>query len=329
MARSLRIEYENAWYHIMDRGARKMAVFNEDSERYLFLDLLNQIHDKYKVEIHAYCLMDNHYHLLIKTPWANLSKSMQHLNGMYVQRYNKMYKTDGPLFRGRFKSIIIDADNYLLRLSRYIHLNPVKSKLTDKAWNYKWSSCNAYLDDSKKTEWIQTNEVLSKFGDTLQRQKYRLFLEEGNDGELETFFNKVTRLPILGAEAFITTITKKYLSNKTLSLEVPEQNFLYKKQLVTVDDLMLIIAQYYQVNIEKLKTSTRGTFNKPRSVAIYLAAQMTGQSLRAISEAFTNITYSGVSRIVSTITINMMQDITLKEEINKIRRLLINSQLKI
>lgn len=322
MSRSLRIEYKNAWYHVMSRGARKMAIFNEDNERELFLELLNQIHSKYQIEIHAYCLMSNHYHLLLRTPLANLSKAMKHLNGIYVQRYNKMYKTDGPLFRGRFKSIIVDADNYLLRLSRYIHLNPVRGKLINQAEDYPWSSCAAYLDDAKKPEWLQTESVLAKFGNKLQRQKYYLFLAEENDGELDAFFNRIRRLPVLGAEVFIATITEKYLSNKTLSLEVPEQIILCKKQLPNIDKLMSIVAQYYQINIDKLKTSTRGKLNKRRSVAIYLASQVTGQGLQAIADIFTGITYSGVSKVVHNISIKMKQDINLQIEIDNIKKLL-------
>lgn len=321
MSRPLRIEYENAWYHVMNRGARKMAIFNEDNERQLFLELLNEIHNKYQIEIHAYCLMGNHYHLLIKTPSANLSKAIKYLNGIYVQRYNKVYKTDGPLFRGRFKSIIVDADNYLLRLSRYIHLNPVKNKLTDRAENYKWSSCAAYLGNTKKPDWLYTNSILARFGEKLQKQKYRLFLQERNDEELDTFFNKIKRLPVLGAKTFIAAITEKYLNNKTLSPEVPEQKLLLAKKIIKIDQLMLTIAQYYQVNIEQLKTSVRGKSNKPRSMAIYLATQMTEESLGTIADVFTNINYSSIPRVVSNIRAKMKQDPSLQTEINEIKKL--------
>ena len=124
MSRALRIEYEGAWYHIMNRGAGKQIIFHNETHYNLFLKLLSEIHNRYRIEVHAYCLMNNHYHLLIRTPLANLSRAMRHINGVYSQRYNGLQKTDGPLFRGRFKSIIIDSENYLLRLSRYIHLNP-------------------------------------------------------------------------------------------------------------------------------------------------------------------------------------------------------------
>jgi len=327
MSRSLRIEYPNAWYHVMNRGARRMNIFHGDEEREIFLELLNQIHNRYQVEVHAYCLMDNHYHLLLKTPLANLSRAMKHLNGMYVQRYNKIQKTDGPLFRGRFKSIVIDAESYLLRLSRYIHLNPVKGKLINRAEKYPWSSCADYLNCRKRHQWLQTNSILGKFGNKLQKQKYRIFLEE-NDKELDTFFNKMQRIPILGTEAFIKTITEKYLSNKTLLSELPEQRLLYKKQLPTIEKIISKVAQYYQIDIAHLKESIRGKFNQPRSVAIYLACMLTNQNLQTIADVFGDITYSNVSRIVKNIYVQTVKNSVLSKEIDQIKNLVSNSQLK-
>jgi putative transposase len=321
MSRSLRIEYKDAWYHVMNRGARKMDIFIEDKERWLFLELLNEIYNKYQIEIHAYCLMGNHYHLLIKTPLANLSRAMQYLNGIYVQRYNKMYKTDGPLFRGRFKAVILDVDNYLLRLTRYIHLNPVKANLTKRAGDYLWSSCPAYLGHIATPDWLQTKFVLTQFGDKLQRQKYRLFLQEANDGELDTFFSKDKRHPVLGTEAFVTTVTEKYLYNSELSLEIPEQNFLLKKQFIELDDLIVNVSRYYQVSIDKLNESIRGKFNKPRSVAIYLATRMSGEGLVNIADRFSINNYSGVSKVASKIGTMIKQDANLRKEVEEIKML--------
>src|ERR1700690_4073526 len=110
MSRPLRIEFPGAFYHVMNRGAGRRNIFHSDSHFELFFDLLEQAHDQFKIEIHAFCLMNNHYHLLIKTPLPNLSKAMGFINGIYTQKYNKIEKTDGPLFRGRFKAILVEAD---------------------------------------------------------------------------------------------------------------------------------------------------------------------------------------------------------------------------
>jgi putative transposase len=318
MSRSLRIEYENAWYHVMNRGARKMPIFNTYGERQLFLELLKQIHDRYHIEIHAYCLMGNHYHLLLRTPIANLSRAIKHLNGTYVQRYNKAYKVDGPLFRGRFKAIIVDAENYLLSLSRYIHLNPVRGKLVNNAEDYEWSSCAAYLGKTKKPEWLQTNIVLTKFGDKLQQQRYRSFLEKDDEETLDIFFSKKNSFPILGTKEFVADIAEKYLKNKPLSPEIPEQKLVSSKDLPQLAELLLAVAQFYKIDIDTLKTSIRGKSNKPRMVAIYLANHMTGKKLQTIGDMF-NITYSGISKTTREIAMQMEQDTNLREEINNLR----------
>jgi REP element-mobilizing transposase RayT len=122
MARPLRILYENAWYHVMNRGASRIKTFYNDDNYKLFLDLLSDTYQRFNLETHAYCLMPNHYHLLVRTPLANLSRCMRHIDGLYTQKFNRIGKRDGALFRGRYKAILIDADSYLLQLSRYIHL---------------------------------------------------------------------------------------------------------------------------------------------------------------------------------------------------------------
>ena len=125
MSRPLRIEYPGAFYHIMNRGADRIDVFHDPEFFRLFLDIISEANEKYELEIHSYCLMNNHYHLLIKTPQSNLSKIMKFINGVYTQRCNILRDGDGPLFRGRYKSLLVDTDSYLLQVSRYIHLNPV------------------------------------------------------------------------------------------------------------------------------------------------------------------------------------------------------------
>ena len=125
MARLPRINLENGWYHLMNRGAGRRNIFDKDFHFTVFLKTLAQITSSFEVEIHSYCLMPNHYHLLMRTPHANISRAMHYLDGVYTQRYNRLVKTDGPLFRGRFKSILIDADSYLARVSRYMRCTQI------------------------------------------------------------------------------------------------------------------------------------------------------------------------------------------------------------
>ncbi|MCU7815442.1 MAG: transposase [Candidatus Thiodiazotropha sp. (ex Rostrolucina anterorostrata)] len=153
MSRPLRVEYENAFYHVMNRGRGRQQVFREAAYYEAFLDCLK--------EAHAYCLMGNHYHLLISTPRGNLSRVMRHVNGVYTQRHNRLRRTDGPLFRGRYKAILVDASSYLLQLSRYIHRNPIEihKSLVQQLDDYPWSSYPAYVGKAKPPDWLSREAV--------------------------------------------------------------------------------------------------------------------------------------------------------------------------
>ena len=126
MPRPIRIQYEHAHYHVMNRGRARQTIFHGTGYYEDFLTTLEECHRRFDAQIHAYCLMSNHYHLLVETPRANLDRIMRHLNGVYTQRYNRRKRSDGPLFRGRYKAILVDEDAYLLQVGRYIHRNPLE-----------------------------------------------------------------------------------------------------------------------------------------------------------------------------------------------------------
>ena len=128
MTRPLRIEYEDAYYHVMNRGRGRQWVFPAADYYEDYLQCLSEANKRFGIEIHAYCLIGNHYHLLIKTPRGNLGRAMRHIDGVYTQRHNRRKRTDGPLFRGRYKAIVVDVSSYLLQVSRYIHRNPIDSQ---------------------------------------------------------------------------------------------------------------------------------------------------------------------------------------------------------
>ena len=145
MSRPLRIHYPDAWYHVMNRGRRAEAIFGGKKDYIAFIELLKVTGELWNLRISAYCLLKNHYHLLVQTPDANLSRCMRHINGVYTQRFNKAHHIDGQLFRGRYKSILIDADSYLLELIRYIHRNPIEAGLVKQLGKYSWSSHQGYF----------------------------------------------------------------------------------------------------------------------------------------------------------------------------------------
>ncbi len=183
MPRPPRIEYEGAFHHVMNRGRDSQTIYWDDEDYVVFLGTLAEVTKEYHAVIHAYCLMTNHYHLLIETPKANLSQIMKHINGFYTQRFNRKYKKDGALFRGRYKSILVDEDSYLLQLTRYIHRNPVevKKKMVKQLSDYPWSSYPAYINQAKAPDWLFREKTYQMLGHRYRYKGYYDFVEKGID----------------------------------------------------------------------------------------------------------------------------------------------------
>jgi len=181
MARPLRIEFPGAFYHVTGRGNARMAVVEDDTDRQGFVDLVASMIERYDWRCYAYCLMDNHYHLLIETPEANLSRGMRQLAGVYTQRFNRRHGRVGHLFQGRFKAILVDQQAYLLELCRYVVLNPVRAGMVPSADRYRWSSYRATVGRCRPPTWLQIDWVLAQFGQSraAAQTRYRQFVREG------------------------------------------------------------------------------------------------------------------------------------------------------
>ncbi|WP_196141204.1 transposase, partial [Aliikangiella sp. G2MR2-5] len=204
MPRPTRIEYQGAFHHVMNRGRHRRTIFHDTRYFEAFLKTLEEAHQRFDAVIHAYCLMSNHYHLLIETPKANLGQIMKHINGLYTQRYNRLKKVDGPLFRGRYKSILLDADAYLLQLSRYIHRNPleVKRVMVNQLEDYRWSSYAAYLNKVKAPDWLYREKIYQMLGQRQRYVGYANYVEKGIDEDIKRFYNKGNVLSVLGDKEF-------------------------------------------------------------------------------------------------------------------------------
>ncbi len=163
MSRPLRLSFPGAIYHITSRGNARAAVYLDDDDRQRFLDLLASCVEKFNWICHAYCLMDNHYHLLIETPDANLQTGMRQLNGVYTQQFNRRHARVGHVFQGRYKAILVDKDRYLLELCRYVVLNPVRANMVALPEQYRWSSYAAMMGAQQEVSWLSTNWILSQF----------------------------------------------------------------------------------------------------------------------------------------------------------------------
>jgi len=199
MARPLRILFPGAWYHVMNRGLEKRDVFRSAADISQFLRLLAVASERFAIEINAYCLMGNHYHLLLRTGDANLPDAMRHIDGVYTQSFNRAHGRDGPLFRGRYHSITVEADRHLLAASRYVHLNAVDAGQVDLPEQWPHSSYRAYLGADKTPRWLHTTMVLNFFGSIGARAQYRAFVEEGVDPATRAFYTAARRSPVLGS----------------------------------------------------------------------------------------------------------------------------------
>jgi len=185
MARPLRIEFPGAIYHVTSRGNAKQTIFIDDEDKERFFDMLSMVVERFNWRCHAYCLMENHYHLLIETLHANLSKGMRQLNGVYTQGFNQRYRRIGHLFQGRYKAILVEKDNHLLSLCRYVVLNPVRVGLVKRPEQWRWSSYKATIGLAKRPAFLTVDWILSQFDGRkrVSMEKYRRFVMEGVDKE--------------------------------------------------------------------------------------------------------------------------------------------------
>lgn len=177
MARPLRLEFAGALYHLTARGNRQESIFLDDRDRQSFLDLLGKEVKQQGWACYAYCLMDNHYHLMMETPEPNLVRGMRRLNGVYTQAFNRRHKKVGHLLQGRYKAILVDKENYLWELCRYVVLNPVRAKVVERPEEWRWSSYRATAGKIAPPQWLAADKVLSFFGG--RQANYRQFVAEG------------------------------------------------------------------------------------------------------------------------------------------------------
>lgn len=204
MARPLRLEYAGALYHVTARGDGREDIYVDDGDRDRFLGLLSEVIERYNWVCHAYCLMSNHYHLLIETPDGNLSKGMRQLNGVYTQTFNRVHRRVGHVFQGRYKAILVEKEAYLLELARYIVLNPVRARMVGSPADWPWSSYLATCGDSEPPCWMSTEWLLSPFGDSAvqRRSRYKEFVASGLSGTSP--WTLLRSQIFLGSEAFVS-----------------------------------------------------------------------------------------------------------------------------
>lgn len=292
MARPLRIEYEGAFYHVTSRGNERKRIFWAKSDYHQFKSYLKDAQEKYGYYLHSYVLMTNHYHLLIETPQGNLSKVMQYINGSYTNFFNRRTRRSGHLFQGRYKAILLDVDSYLLQLSRYIHLNPVRAGLVEQPGDYPHSSYKSFI--SKKGEEIVTRELIwgmiskdKRYGPS----RYRLFVEREVEGKSENPLEGVYAGSVLGGKPFIRKVLAGLKDDVYRREEVSHRKAL--RAPYEAEEIVELTSEHFGVSLEELL----GRKGDGRSLLIHLLKNHTAMTNKEIGEFVGGLSYSGVSRV--------------------------------
>jgi REP element-mobilizing transposase RayT len=323
MSRAWRIEYEGALYHLMSRGNLKADIFCNDNDRQTMLDALGEFSDRFEIDVFAYVLMNNHYHLLVRTNLPNLKRAMHWLGTTYTQRFNFRHDRSGHLFQGRYKSIIVENDAYLLRLSYYIHRNPLRARMVKRLADYRWSSYLFYAYNRKTPEWLSTDLILSQhqaFEDPCKsyRMGVQQYAKEGKD-----FWEDFRYGLAFGSKKFVERLRRKYLPAETRA-DVPQQVHLSKQ----ADDVKSFIAKTGKLidfDNEKLCKNMRltGLDKNKRDLLIYFlwrSGKLTNQEIGNLL----SISYSAVSHSVKSIKSKLDTDSELNDYFYQI-----NSQFKL
>jgi REP element-mobilizing transposase RayT len=220
MARPLRLEYPGALYHVTSRGNARARIYTDDEDHRRFLDLLGAVCERHNWRIHAYCLMGNHYHVVLETPEPTLSKGMRQLNGVYTQDFNRRHRKSGHLLQGRYTAIVVDKDKYLLELARYVVLNPVRAGMVKSPGQWPWSSYRATIGKAPTPPWLNIDFLLaqlsSRKGDA--RERYVRFVAEGK--EQPTIWQNLRGQIYLGDEAFVKKLHQRHRPDDRLK-EIP------------------------------------------------------------------------------------------------------------
>ncbi len=306
MARPLRIEYPGAFYHVTARGNEQKDIFKSQRDREKFLSYLETAVLRYDAVIHTYCLMNNHYHLMVETPRGNLSQIMKHINSSYTNYYNVKRKRAGHLLQGRYKAILVDADEYATELSRYIHLNPVRIGIAEHPEDYPWSSCRYYTGGTTAPAWLRTDFILGYFGkkEYSARKKYRQFVHDLIGREYSSPLLATVASTILGGAEFVGGIQERHLGDRKADREQPAVK-------------QLSIKPSPEVIMEEVRKACPADDRLATKAAIYLCHRFSGAKLKEIGALF-QVSESGITQASKRFAQNMDGDEKLKGMVRKL-----------
>ena len=322
MSRPLRVEYPGAFYHVMNRAIGGAQIFADKRESERFLDNLSKSVERFALVIHAFCLMPTHYHLLVQINEANLSSSIQWLNVSYAAYFNKKHERKGHLFQGRFKAILVDGDEYIKELSRYIHLNPVRAGMVEKPYQYPWSSYSYFIGRSKSPDWLNTDWTLGSFAENKKaaEQIYREFVEGAQLDSIKNPLDDVVEGFVLGDYHFVEWVKDSFLRDRK-SDEIPQLKHLLPRP--SVETVINEICQAMRSREDKIKQKGPKR-NIGRDLAIYLARECTGLSCKELGVIFGGISGAAITMKCKGVISKLEADRKLKKKVEIMRREILN-----
>jgi REP element-mobilizing transposase RayT len=310
MARPIRLDYPRTLYHVLSRGNEKREIFHDDKDYLKFLDTLGKMVERFKVEIHAYVLMKNHYHLLLRTQEANLSRGVQWLGVSYSVWFNRRHQRSGHLFQGRFKSFLIENERYFTAMCHYIHGNPLRAGIAENLNDYRWSSYQAYADKRHHLPWLTTDLVLGMYGGS----RRRLIREQQSYFRKDTDLLRDLRYGLyLGSEEFSKECINRV--GRERHREKPQYRLLLKGRNLRVLALEILERLGERTPDKILGSRKRHSLN--RDLAIYILYQRGVYRNEEIGDVF-GIGYTAVSEAAKRGREYLRLDKQLEKTVNEI-----------
>mgnify|MGYP001578830216 CR=1 FL=1 len=324
MSRPIRIEYKNAFYHVTSRGNARNNIFRDEFDKNIFFEVIGEAYTRFGFILHAFVLMDNHYHFLIETPQANLSSVMQHINGVYTQAFNRRYKQVGHVLQGRYKSLVVDRDAYYFELVRYIHLNPWRARIVKELDNFKHSSHRAIVDKSwamTTGKWYDRNRILCEFGKSENEGviRYREFIEAGKnkDNPLSHAIGGYA----LGDRNFADWLWKEFIDGESSQKVNAARNLRPK---IDAGKIISIVCKKFQIGHKEIFKGRRGKigFNQGRGMALYILNKHTSMTQKEIGELAGEMNSAAVSEAVRLFAKKMAGDSILQKSYEQVLQII-------
>jgi REP element-mobilizing transposase RayT len=298
----------------MSRGNEGSEIVRDDHDRKVFLDLLGKMCKRHKVEIYTYVLMDNHYHLLLKTPLGNLSKSMQWFAQTYTRQYNLRHRRSGHLFQGRFKSFLVEDDSYLIDLSCYIHRNPLRAGMVNRLIDHKWSSYSAYAYGKKKEEWLCTDLILSYYSRKKRNEEYRRQVQAYAKEE-KKIWEDVRYGLFMGSREYIENMSQRFLEKQDCDKEMPQQKKVLKTEVFKKKIWNAAEALGFEIEAVRKRGRVREEQKEGRDILLYLLWESGIYTNKEIGTMF-GLSYSAVSRRAGLLRPRLLKELKLKKKYN-------------